>query len=212
MTTKVRQMTLLNCLASGDKSVIIDTSVAINLNGTQFSEGIIKAFNARFLMMEIAYGELTPGYNDANLVGNLSERGLLDVAPLCPEGEKVFLKLVSGQASKTLDDGEAATIAFAHMTGSIAAIDERKATALCGKDYPSLGLVSTIDILSHPNVLNALGEKNLAEAVYNALKFARMRVSDDKVDWVLQVIGIDKAMECSSLSKVARQNLEKMRA
>lgn len=203
-------MTLLNCLANGDKNVIIDTSVAINLNGTQFSEAIIKAFNAQFVITETAHGELAPEYDDVNLVGALTARGLLQIMPLCPEGEEIFLKLVSGQASKTLDDGEAATIALAHMTGSIAAIDEKKAAALCGQDYPSLGLLSTIDILSHPNVLKALGEKNLAEAVYSALKAARMRVAPNQIDWVLKIIGPERASECTSLPKNTKQLLEKI--
>lgn len=209
---KVRQMTLLNCLANGEKSVIIDTSVAINLNGTQFSEDIINAFNTQFMMTEIAHGELSPGYGDANLVGALTQKGLLRIMPLCPVGEEVFLGLVSGRASKTLDDGEAATIVFAHMTGAIAAIDEKKATVLCEKDFPSLGLVSTIDLLSHPNVLSSLGEKNLADAVYNALKFARMRVALQHIDWVVRIIGTERAAECTSLSRALKNNLDKKSA
>ena len=205
----MRQMTLLNCLANNKKSVIIDTSVAINLNGTQFSEGIIKALNAQLVMTEIARGELSPGYEDANLIDNLTKRELLQIMPLCPEGEEVFFNLVSGQASQTLDDGEAATIALAHITDSIAAIDEKKATILCEKDFPSLGLVSTIELLSHPNVLNSLGEKNLADAVYNALKFSRMRVPLQNIDWVLRIIGAERAAECTSLPRAFKNGLDK---
>lgn len=209
---KVRRMTLLNCLTNDDKSVIIDTSVAINLNGTQFTGDIIGAFNAPFVMTEIAYEELSPGYDDANLLSTLTESGLLQVMPLCLKGEEVFLNLVGGQASKTLDDGEAATIAFAHITGAIAAIDEKKATALCGEDYPSLGLVSTVDILSHPNVLRSLGEKNLSDAVYNALRFTRMRVPLDHIDWVLRIIGTDRAAECTSLPRTCKNNINRKSA
>ena len=66
-------MTLLNCPTNGDKNLIIDTSVAINLNATQFSEDIINAFGAQFVMPEIAYGELSPEYDDQSLVSTLIE-------------------------------------------------------------------------------------------------------------------------------------------
>ncbi len=203
-------MTLLSCLTDGNSSLIVDTSVAINLNATQFSEQIIKAFDIPFLMTDIAYGELSSGYNDVNLINDLAGKDLLKIVPLCSAGEEVFLSLVSGQASKTLDDGEAATIAFSHITNSMVAIDEKKATSLCKEDYPSLDVVSMIDILSHPNVLDSLGEKNLSEAVYNALRTARMRVPLDQVEWVLKVVGSDKASECPSLPRKAKQNLEKI--
>ncbi len=207
---RVIQMTLLNCLTNGDSSLVIDTSVVINLNGTQFFEEIIKALSARFVMTEIAYGELAPEYNDVKLTSDLVENELLQVMPLCSESEDIFLNLVSGHAAQTLGDGEAATIAFAHVIDSIAVVDEKKATNLCKKNYPSLRLVSTIDILAHPNVMNSIGEKNLAEAIYNALKTARMRIAPEQMQWVLKIIGLEKALKCTSIPQITKQRLKKM--
>lgn len=50
-----------------------------------------------------------------------------------------------------------------------------------------------MDIFSHPEVRGALGDDGLAEAVFNALHHGRTRVFRHHVDWVIALIGIDRA-------------------
>src|SRR5215469_16749115 len=49
------------------------------------------------------------------------------VVQLGDDGKRVYGSLVEGTAARTLDDGEAATIAYAHEAGAVALIDEKKA-------------------------------------------------------------------------------------
>jgi len=109
--------------------------------------------------------------------------------------------LVAGAASETLDDGEAATIAYAAEQGAVVILDERKGTRICATRFPNLGLISTLDVLLHPKVREALGNDALADAVFAALRDARMAVFPCHRDEVLQLIGSERAVRCLSLSK-----------
>ena len=62
--------------------------------------------------------------------------------------ESHFEDLVIGQGAATLDDGEAATIAYGVEKGAITLIDERKATRICGERYPRLIVGNSLDLLS----------------------------------------------------------------
>jgi hypothetical protein len=64
-----------------------------------------------------------------------------------------------------------------------------------------MGIISTVEVLLHPKVREALGDDALAEAVFAALRDARMAVFPYHRDEVLQLIGTERAVRCSSLSK-----------
>jgi hypothetical protein len=78
----------------------------------------------------------------------------------------------SGEAYATLDDSEAATIAYGVEKGAITLIDERKATRLCGERYPRLTVGTSLDLLGHGALLAELGDNGTADAVFNALRLA----------------------------------------
>ena len=84
-------------------------------------------------------------------------------------------------------------------------IDERKAHRICAERFPDLRVASTIDLLAHPSVGNALGGGGLADAITQALLSARMRVPAHHIEWVVGVIGSERAAECPSLPRRARQ-------
>ena len=106
-----------SCLRNRTVPVIADTSVVINLNATQCAETILDALPNPFLvvpevLLELESG-LQSGRNDAAALDGWRASRLVQVVPLGDTGMGHFFKLVSGPASQTLDDGEAATIALA---------------------------------------------------------------------------------------------------
>jgi hypothetical protein len=109
-------------------------------------------------------------------VTELVAAGLVSVAKLDDLTESHFEDLVIGRGDATLDDGEAATIAYGVEKGAITLIDERKATRICSDRYPRLTVGNSLDVLTHSAVLATLGDDATADAVFNALRFARMRV------------------------------------
>jgi hypothetical protein len=119
-------------------------------------------------------------------------------------GLSIFERLVVGSGGDALGDGEAAAIGLAVELGGIVALDEQRATRICAENFAAIGVVSSGSLFSHENVLKSLGEKRLAEAVYNALLNTNMSVHDDHFDWVISQISSEKAANCISLSKQLR--------
>ncbi|SEJ83351.1 hypothetical protein SAMN05518849_1151 [Sphingobium sp. AP50] len=184
-------------------SLVGDASIWVNLVATGRAEKILRASPAPHLITATARGELdagrAKGRRTASVVAELIEMGLVNEVALGPAEEEVFLSLVAGPVSQTLDDGEAATIAFAMGSHSVALIDERKATNLCELSYPTLKVMSTADLLLSAPVRMALGEDEVADALFNALSLARMRVPDQHLPEVSRLLGPERREICLSL-------------
>ncbi len=190
--------------------VIADASVVINLNATGFAASILEALPNRFAVVREVVLELENGQrhgrNDADALNTLVATGHVDLVWLESSGTAHFTSLISGSATQTLDDGEAATIAYALEHGAIALIDERKANRICAERYGSLTTGCTIDLLAHTGVVAALGRVKLADGVFNALYRGRMRVPTQHVNWVVNLIGPERTAQCVSLPRSVRQS------
>ena len=188
--------------------VAADTSTVINLNATGCAREIIEAIPNKVVVLDAVASELHEGRRrgrrDADLLGELVTAHVIEVVELDEHSGTHFEKLVVGAAAITLDDGEAATIAYAVSHQGIAVIDERKATRLCAEMYPALQVGCTVDILAHISVRRTLGKEKLSSAVFRALRDGRMRVLPQHLEWVVDLIGADRAAECTSLPNSVR--------
>lgn len=189
--------------------IVIDSSVAINLNGTGNAEAILKALPNPVIVTDVVLEELRKNSrtdrNDAAKMDVLIERGVVSVAEISSLPGVVFETLVIGNSTDTLDDGEAATIACAVESGCVVVVDERKGHRICAKEFPDTPIISTVDIFAHPAVEKALGRGVLADYIFNALQFSRMRVLPHQIDWVVSLIGINRANMCPSLPRFVRE-------
>jgi predicted nucleic acid-binding protein len=194
---------------SKPETITTDTSTVINLNATGCARDIVQALGIKFVVVDVVQAELDAGRRngrrDADLLGGLLADRLFELVQLDADAIVHFEELVIGPAIATLDDGEAATIAYSITTGATAAIDERKATALCSQRFPALSVCSTVDILARPDVQHSLGKDGLSAAVFRALMHGRMRVLPHNVQWVVDLIGPEQASACTSLPRVARR-------
>lgn len=201
-------MRLPTSLSDSDSLLIADTSTIINLNATACAEAILRALPQRVAVVNVVVEELeegkSKGHSNADKLSALVESNLIEIVALDHNGLSHFEGLVVGPASETLDDGEAATIAYAAQVNAFALIDERKAIRLCATRFPRLRLGCSVDLFAHPAVQSALGLSGLAEAVYRALLDARMRVLPQHVAGVVELIGSDRAAQCLSLPRAAR--------
>ena len=190
-------------------ALVLDASVAINLNATGRATEIAAALPFRLQMADIAQSELgvdrRSGRDDGALIVELARRGLLAVVPLSEAALEVFATLVAGRAEDTLDDGEAATLALAAEQSAMAAIDERKARRIAQQRFGAVALLSSVALCLHPDVMKALGRSAVTDAVFQALQTARMRVLPDDVERVVSLIGTRRARECPSLPAWARR-------
>jgi len=188
--------------------IVIDTSVAINLMATGCAAQILRALPNRVFAVDAVSIELEEGRQrgrpDADLLDELVTAKKIEIVTLGDSAVAIFEELVIGAAAATLDDGEAATIAYAAAHGATAIIDERKANRICSERFPRMLVGCTVDLFAHPSVANALGSEKLAQAVFNALQLARMRVLPQHVKWVVDLIGKEQALACASLSRAAQ--------
>lgn len=201
-----------SCLSDRTVSVIADTSVVINLNATQCAEAILEALPNPFLVVSEVVPELESGLqsgrNDVAALEAWITSGRVRIEQLGHAGMRHFSNLVSGPAAQTLDDGEAATIAHSlEMTPhAIPLIDERKANRICADRFAHLVTGSSVDLLAQDDVQTVLGSVRLADAVFNALRVGRMRVLPHHLNWVVNLIGPERAKQCESLPRSVRKD------
>ena len=185
-------------------AVVADTSVVISLNATGCADAILRALPNRCMVVEQVSLELQVGRRtsrpDADALAVLIQENLVEAAQLGDAGLVHFAQLVTGSAAETLDDGEAATIAGAIERGAVALVDEHKASRICTERFPGLGIGCTVDVFAQRHVQAALGD-SLADAVFSALDRGRMRVPDHHGQWVLNLVGQERAARCRSLPK-----------
>ena len=188
--------------------VVADASVVINLNATGFAVSILEALPNRLVVVEEVALELEngrrQGRDDADALNTLVAADCVGIVRLGSPGIEYFTSLVSGSAVETLDDGEAATIAYALEHGAIVLIDERKANRICAERYGALATGCTIDVLAHNAVEAALGHSRLADGIFNALYHGRMRVLAQHLNWAVNLIGPELAAQCVSLPRSVR--------
>jgi predicted nucleic acid-binding protein len=202
-------MSSSNFLSNPRASLIADASVVINLNATARAADIIKALPNPFIVTENACAELEAGvhngHRDYGQLLELIDAGHVRRVGLDSATMSVYELLIAGSTLQTLDDGEAATIAHAQEAGGIALIDERKARTLCANSFPGLVVVCTAELLMHDAITAALGTREQADALANAISGARMRVPQEHLARVRTMIGAERAALCTSLPKAVRE-------
>jgi predicted nucleic acid-binding protein len=191
-----------------DTILVADASVIINLNATGRAFDIIRAYRGSVVVTGKAFAELVAGarngHSDAKKLQVLVDSGAVRLVELGEVGNLVYSSLVEGSATRTLEDGEAATIGYAHEIGAVAMIDERKARSICANEYPGLKVLSTVDLLAHDVIGNALGKEGQINAILNALRDARMRVPSHQIEMIVNLIGDEAAATCYSLPRAVR--------
>jgi predicted nucleic acid-binding protein len=202
-------MALLSSFSDQPSLLVADTSVVININATGCAEVLLKALPHRVVVVDVVVDEieggLRKGRQDSAKLVQLIKSGLIDVVKLGPRGLIHFENLVIGASEGTLDDGEAATIAYAADVGARALIEERKARRLAAERYAGMPLGCTVDLLQHIDVGRVLGTAGVSDAVHKALAGARMRVLPHHIAWVVSTIGDLRVAGCPCLPEQVRQ-------
>lgn len=194
--------------SDGRGLLVGDASMWISLTAISAPHEHLRALRYRAAITDVALTELdrgrAKGRRAADEVAALIHMGLAEVVRIEPLDEDLYLSLVSGPATETLDDGEAATLAWAAGHSAIAVIDERKATLIAGRRMPSVVLRSTADLFLAAQIVGALGEAGAAAALCEALIETRMRVPPNRISDVVALIGPDRARDCPSLPAAFR--------
>ena len=201
----------ISCLGDDLDPIVLDASVCVNLIASGQAERIIQSIPRDFIVTQPVVRELedgvSAGHSHTTSLAALTNAGLVEQRALSDSASSAYVSLVSGRTIDTLDDGEAATIAYAEAAGAWAAIDERKARRICSERFKSVRRASTVEILADVHVVDSLTATELSEAVFLALSEARMRVLPDHRDWVIRCVGTERAKLCPSLPASVRSAL-----
>lgn len=195
-------------LTDPSAQLVADASTIINLIATGCAQAIVSALPNRLVVVDVVPGELETGRERGreacDRLKELVAAGVVEVVELDDDAAPHFAELVIGRAAATLDDGEAATIACALAHAGTVLIDERKARRICAERFPQLRVGCTVDVLIHPDVQRQLGSEMVAEAVFNALHGGRMGVLAHHLEWIVGLIGDERAALCPSLPRRVR--------
>jgi hypothetical protein len=187
-----------------DTPLVCDASVLINLIATDRAQTILAAIGRPRVIVDWTMQEVFRDPRDGTpargFLTSLVRAGGLVEATLDASGLDLFLDLVGATPPDDLSDGEAAVIAHANSTGSAVVIDERKASRICRRRFPSIELLSTVDLFRNPDVQASLGH-TLGDAIFRALNLARMGVPVEHREWVAKIVGIDRLDGCPSFKR-----------
>ena len=188
--------------------LVLDASVLINVGATGFAREILEALVEHAVVVGPAHDEVRgdprSGARTSNFLGELVEEGILTRVELSGEQAELFVDLAGAPAPDDLGDGEAATVAFGAAAGLQLALDDGKARRVSSARFPGCQLSSSIDLLRRESTRLALGADRLTTAVHDALMFARMRVMVPDFEWVIGLIGVERARGCPGLRRALK--------
>lgn len=194
-------MICLSSLSDDLTPLVPDTSVLINLHACSFGEQVLRVLPNEIFLPEIVAQELDHETSHANgengFIKSLIEQNVIQVLQLDDAAYRIFETLISSPGS--LDDGEAATIAVAVTQGLMPVIDERKGRARAKNLMNGHSPAWSLDLLVHPAVQAGLPNGAFIQAVYFALRDGRMRIDEGRCETVIDLIGIERAKDCTSL-------------
>ena len=193
--------------------LVADASAVINLLASGVARPVLESLPVRLRVVKEVSRELATGqqrgWDSSALLGTLVQSNLAEIVGLDDSSYECFESLVIGTAIDTLDDGEAATIAYARAAGAVALIDERKGRRICASRFPELSVRTTVALLTSAQVTKLLGDAAVGDAVFNALRTGRMRVPAADHQRVVAIIGTERAKLCLSLPEHVRYPVRK---
>ena len=194
-------MTYSSSLAHNLTTLVLDTSVVINLHASTYGGRILDALPNNILVPQIVAAELehetSKTSGEHQFLEDLADMGTVRLVPMNEREYKVFETLVSG--SPSLGDGEAVTISIAACGHHWPIIDERQGRLQARAHLSGKRPGWSLDLFRHPQVVAALGTNNSVNALHLALREGRMRIHEDHCDHVVSLIGVERALECKSL-------------
>lgn len=194
-------MTCSSSLCDVLNPLVLDTSVLINLHASTFGEQVLRLIPNDIFLPDTVVVEIKKETSQTNgevgFLQGLITKKIVKVVQMDEAQANLFGTLICSPNS--LDDGEAATIAVAVSLGFLPIVDERKGRARAQSLMNGKAPAWSLDLFVHPAVQTGLIGNRYIEAVYLALRDGRMRIDEPRCDAVVQLIGVERAKDCTSL-------------
>ena len=194
-------MTYSSSLADDLRPLVFDTSVLINLYACSYGARILAAISNAIIVPRVVAAELEHEMSRKNgerrFLHALLTRGRATLGKMTDKEKVLFGNRVSG--SRSLGDGEAATITIAANRQLLPLLDDRKARAIAIRALRGQEPGWSLDLFRHPSVTSALGESTAINALYLALRDGRMRIPVESTKHIIGLLGGERARQCTCL-------------
>ena len=194
-------MIYLSLIRDDGRHLVLDASVLINLHACGRGHEILASLPRPAIVTDEVFQELREGGRSAprerEFADSLLSDGHLILQSTAGQASEIYFELLSDPRS--LDDGEASTLALALANGYVPVVDERKARRELTDFRKEPKPPNSLDLLTHGAALAELGRTGVASAVYVALREANMRIQMHQREFVIDLIGRQRAIECNSL-------------
>jgi predicted nucleic acid-binding protein len=191
---------------SSESSIVLDTSAVLNLLGSGRPRMMLSASQLRPIVPEAVLREVqrepaleTP--SDASL-RTLIEDKIIAVASETDASLALAIELAGAEIPNDLGDGEAFAIALAVTRRLPIVLDERKARRITFERFSDLKVLFTLEYIEEIAMSAELSEAAKSDVIFSALRYARMRVPRNRFKDISELVGDDRAKECSSLGFV----------
>lgn len=178
-------------------SLILDASVLINLLGTRRIDQLTRACPQALLVPMPALHEVTLNPVSKTSLGSEFDQLLADSRLRLIELKGHEADMVV-ELSSSLGLGESSVISVAKAREEAVVLDDKKAIGVANR----LGVVDqfcSLDLIAQSAVESVLGEKEVQLAVFDALRFSRMRVLPHHHSWITGFLTQEQLNQCSSL-------------
>lgn len=197
-------MKFSSSLSDVQNALVVDTSVIINLQHSGIGKEIVELIENQFVVAEYVGEEVEKEsaisrYSTALFLRELIDLRLIKIVSLSVLEQEIYYKLSIAEMS--LGDGEKATIAIANSRGYTSVIDERKGRKVAEKELNGKVVATSLDVIFYPNVQKKYEVEKLAEAVYLALRVGNMSIQAAKLEFVIDLIGKERASHCTCLPR-----------
>ncbi len=166
-------------------TLVLDTSVIINLGFCRIGNQILQVIDNRFVITNRVAFEIVGAVKGSihapskKFKQELVDANILSVINLSLE-EATFSDYLT-KMQDSIDDGEASTIALAAQRGFVPVIDEKRGRARASIELSNSTVGRSLDVILHPTVRSHFDESEVQEAVYFAMKNGRMHISPVQV-------------------------------
>lgn len=182
---------------------VLDASALINLLAveTELMRAILIACGGRFAVTENVAREVLRDPRETRQPASLRLAKLgaeiIDHVTLGPALADRFVELTM----QNMGDGEASTLAYAEAVEGRAVIDDNDGRGV----LVNAQLEWSIDLFLHPRTREQIAAEQLAAAIYDAGRLARMRFPPTSHSEVVALVGEDRARQCPGMRRAFRR-------
>lgn len=185
-------MTFSSSLTDNYSTLVLDTSVIINLEASGIGKEILRVIDNDFATtMEVANDikEISKILHQKTIsfLDSIVASELLPVLSQTDSEKRIHREILNIRSR--LSESEVATIALAKSRSFTPIVDEKLGRRIASEVLLGHLVGRTLDVLLHPRVLSHFDQVSVNQAIYKALRVGRMQISKDDCDFVVGLIG-----------------------